>query len=58
MNNDYLRHIFCALMNSTNVVFRDFIQREKDKWETERTTTSDELSHLSQNKFNNMVAKI
>ena len=55
-HNDYLRHMFRALMTSTNVIFRDFIQREKDKWENEGTTTSDELSNLDRNKFNNMVA--
>ena len=56
MHNDYLRHMFRALMTSTNVVFRYFIQWEKDKWETEGTTTSDKLSNLAQSKFNNMVA--
>ena len=41
-HDDYLCHIFRALMTSTNMLFRDFIQQEKDKWETEGTTTSDE----------------
>ena len=56
-HDDYLCHIFRALMTSTKMIFREFIQREKDKWETEGTTTSDELSNLSQCKFNNMVEK-
>ena len=43
-------------MKSTNVISRDFIQKEKDKWETEGTTTSNELINLAHNKFNNMVA--
>ena len=52
----YLRHMFRTLMISTNMIFRDFIQQEKDKWETEGTTTSDELSNLDWRKFNNIVA--
>ena len=54
--NDYLRHLFHALITYTNVIFRDFIQVEKDKWETEGTTTFNKLSNLDRNKFNNMVA--
>ena len=56
MHNDFLCHMFRALMTSNNVVFRNFIQRGKYKWDTEGTTTSNELSNLSWNKFNNMVA--
>ena len=55
-HDDYLCHMFRALMTSTNMIFRDFIQREKDKWDTEGTITSDELSNLDRNKFNNVVA--
>ena len=56
MHDDYLCHMFRALMTSTNVVFRDFIQQKKDKWDTEGTTTSDEQINLARIKFNNMVA--
>ena len=55
-HNDYLHHMLRALMTYTNAIFRDFIQKEKDKWETEGTTTSNELSNLDQGKFNNMVS--
>ena len=34
MHNDYLRQMFRALMTSTILTFIDFIQREKEKWET------------------------
>ena len=54
--NDYLCHMFPDIMTSTNVIFREFIQREKDKWDTGLTTTSNELSNFDRNKFNNMVA--
>ena len=54
--NDYLRHMFRALITSTNVIFREFIQREKDKCYTEGTKTSDELINLDQSKLNTMVA--
>ena len=57
MYDDYLRHMFLTLMIAINVVFREFIHIEKDKWETESTTTSYKLNNMARNNFNNMVAK-
>ena len=55
-HDDYLRHMFCTLMTSTNMVFRSFIQQERNKWETEGTATYNELSNFDRNKFNNTAA--
>ena len=55
-NDDYLRHMFRAMMTCTNVIFRDFIQKGKENWETEGTTTSENFGNFPWNKFNNIVA--
>ena len=55
-HDDFLRHVFRALLTSKNSVFVSFIQRYKDEWETTGNTTTDDLTTIAVQKYNNMVA--
>jgi len=46
---------FSALLSSKNSVFRNFIQRKKDKWELGVDVSLGELKEYALTKYNNMV---
>jgi hypothetical protein len=54
-HEDFLMDIFNALLTSKNEVFKSFIQRSKDDWETGSNIEPDELIATATEKYNNMV---
>ena len=54
-HDDIVMDTFEALLSTKNQVFKDFIQRKKDAWETGEDITLGELSEDALNKYNNMV---
>lgn len=54
-HDDIVMDTFEALLSTKNQVFKDFIQRKKDEWETGDDLTLGELSEFALNKYNNMV---
>ena len=54
-HDDILMDMFTALLSTKNQVFKDFIQRKKDSWETGEDFTMHELAEDVLNKYNNMI---
>jgi hypothetical protein len=54
-HEDYLMDLFTALLSTKNDVFKSFIQRQKDDWETGKDLDADELVATATEKYNNMV---
>jgi hypothetical protein len=54
-HEDYLMDLFTALLSTKNDVFKSFIQRQKDDWETGKDLDADELIAAATEKYNNMV---
>ena len=54
-HEDYLMDLFNALLSTKNDVFKAFIQRQKDDWETGKDLDPDELVATATEKYNNMV---
>jgi hypothetical protein len=54
-HEDFLMDIFTALLTSKNEVFKAFIQRSKDDWETGTDIEPDQLIATATEKYNNMV---
>jgi hypothetical protein len=54
-HEDFLMDIFNALLTSKNDVFKAFIQRSKDDWETGEDIEADQLIATATEKYNNMV---
>ena len=54
-HDDYLMHLFNALLSAKNETFCRFIQRKKDDWETEDNITADALVEFAKMKYNNMT---
>jgi hypothetical protein len=54
-HEDYLMDLFNALLSTKNDVFKAFIQRQKDDWETGTDLEPDELVAIATEKYNNMV---
>ena len=55
-HEDYLLHLFAALLTTTNEVFQQFIQAEKKKWELGEDYLADTLIDKATTKYNNMVS--
>ena len=55
-HEDYLLHIFAALLTTTNEIFRQFIQAEKNKWELGEAYLADTLIDKATTKYNNMIS--
>jgi len=53
-HDDFLRHIYKALLSGQNAVFNAFIQREKDKWHIGKGLKVGELVACAKQKYNNM----
>ena len=47
--------MFAALLSTKNQVFKDFVQRKKDAWETGTNIKLNELAEDALNKYNNML---
>ena len=54
-HDNIVMETFEALLSTKNQVFKDFIQRKKDGWETGDDLTLGDLSEYALNKYNNMV---
>jgi hypothetical protein len=54
-HQDYLRDVFRALLSGKNDIFTQYIQREKDDWETGKSVDVDDLMKEAIAKYNNMV---
>ena len=55
-HEDYLLHLFAALLTTTNEIFQQFIQAEKNKWELGEEYHADTLIDKATTKYNNMVS--
>ena len=55
-HEDYVRHIFRALLSETNSTFNSFIERTKDYWDTVTEDPARELIHNATDNYNNMVS--
>ena len=56
-HEDYILHLFDALLSSKNETFRNFIQRKKDEWEEGNEVNHTVLAHEATVKYNNMVSQ-
>ena len=54
-HNDIVMEGFEALLLMKKQIFRDFIQRRKDKWETGEGMMLGDISEYALKKYNNMV---
>ena len=54
-HDDIVMDMFTALLSTKNQVFKDFIQRKKDSWETGTDFSMHELAEDALNKYNNML---
>ena len=54
-HDDIVMDVFAALLSTKNQIFKDFIQRKKDAWETGEDMTLGDISEYALNKYNNMV---
>ena len=54
-HDDILMDMFTALLSTKNQVFKDFVQRKKDAWETGSDLTMHKLAEDALNKYNNMI---
>ena len=57
-HDDYIMGLFNNLLASTNTIFTDYIQHEKDRWENGTDIHPDVLISEAITKYNNMVAKM
>ena len=55
-HEDIVLDTFNALLSGKNQVFKDFIQRKKDEWESGVDVSLNDLVEYAVNKYNNMVA--
>ena len=55
-HDDYVMDLFNVLLSNKNTIFTDFIQREKDKWDTGAVIDPDVLITEAVTKYDNMVA--
>ena len=53
-HEDYIMDLYSALLSTKNEVFKSFIQRSKDDWETGSNVSAEELIAMSTEKYNNM----
>ena len=54
-HDDYVMHLFTAMLTSKNEEFNQMIQRSKDEWELGTDVTSDALIKTAVVKYNNLV---
>ena len=54
-HQDYLMHMFDALLSSRNDVFNSYIKRKEDFWEEVGTLTHDALIVDANTKYNTMM---
>ena len=54
-HDDYVMHLFTAMLTSKNEEFNQMIQRSKDEWELGKDVTSDALIKTAVVKYNNLV---
>jgi hypothetical protein len=55
-HEDYLLHLFAALLTTNNEIFQQFIQAEKNKWELGEDYLADTLIDKATTKYNNMTS--
>ena len=56
-HEDYVRHLFRALLSGPNSSLNCYIERCKDDWDTGADVTPDSLIQVAKEKYNNMVAQ-
>ena len=56
-NEDYIRHIYRAILSWTNSTFSRFIEKSKDDWYTVTEVPSALLINNATEKHNNMIAE-
>ena len=54
--DDYVRHIYRALLSGPNSTFNCFIGSSKDDWDIGTEVLGGELIHNTTENYNNMVA--
>jgi hypothetical protein len=55
-HEDYLLHLFAALLTTNNEIFQQFIQAEKNRWELGEDYLADTLIDKATTKYNNMTS--
>ena len=53
-HDDYMMHIFSALLSSKNTVFKDYIQVFKNQWEDDENKPPPQIISKLKSKFANM----
>ena len=53
-HDDYIMHIFQAILSSKNQTFKNYMQTYKDKWEEDEPITANEIIAKAKSKYANM----